>query len=211
MRPSSALLVAIAWLGAAHAESPGRQTYCCTDERGQRICGDILPFACYNRGYSIINERGVTVRRVDPPLTDEQRARKQAEDKRAAEQRHIRLEQERRDRALLDAYASADEIDALRTRVLRDLQADIDRETAQRAEALRMKKTLDQEMEFYRKNPAPKELVDAVSANAATLRAHAAVIESKRKEMDAVRLRYDEDKRRYLELDRRRQDAARTR
>ncbi|GAB4165333.1 MAG: hypothetical protein OHK0026_04290 [Rhodocyclaceae bacterium] len=199
----SVLALALLCAGPAQAQGAGRQTYCCVSERGQRVCGDTLPAECYKRGYWVINEHGVTVRRVDPPLTAEERARRQAEAARLKEEQRARLDQQRRDRALLDAYADVAEIDAQRDRALKFLQIEIDRESRLQAEALAKKKKLDEEMEFYRKNPPPRELADAVSENASALRAHASVIEAKRREVEAVRTKYAEERRRYLELVRR--------
>jgi len=196
----SLLAAAALWGCLPQAQSAGRQTYCCANERGSRVCGDTLAAECYNRGYWVINEHGVTVKRVDPPLTAEQRAAREAEAAKAREEKRVRMEQERRDRALLDAYTDAAEIDVQRDRTLRNLQSDIDRETREQARALAQKKKLDEEMEFYRKNPPPRELADAVRENASVLRAHASVIEAKEREIASVRHKAAEEKRRYLDL-----------
>ena len=175
-------------------------TYCCLDERGQRVCSDRLPAQCFSRAYWVLNERGLTVNRVDAPLTAEQRAQREAEVQRQREQEKVRLEQLRRDRALLDAYASEKDIDVLRERALKDVEASIAREQELQAEALKRKKELDEEMEFYRKKTPPKELSDAVKDNESDLKSHASVIEGKQKEIDALRAKYDEEKRRYREI-----------
>lgn len=194
-----AVLLSVGW-GSAHAD---RLTYCCFDESGQRVCGDSLPRQCFQRGYWVVNERGITVRRVDPPLSADQRAQREAEARRKQEQERLLKEQQRRDRALLDAYASEKDIDLLRDRVLKDLESNIKSEQEFQAIALKRKKELDEEMEFYRKSPPPKELTDAIQENESILRAHASVIQAKQKEMDAVRAKYDDEKRRYADLQRR--------
>lgn len=198
-RVGSSLLFVVT-LSAATASAQVGWTYCCQDERGQRVCGDRLPAQCFNRAYWILNERGLTVKRVDAPLTAEQLAQREAEARRQREQDKARLEQARRDRALLDAYSSEKDIDLLRERALRDIETSIAREQELQAEALKRKKELDDEMEFYRKKAPPKELADALKENESVLKAHAVVIEAKQKEMDAVRTKYDEERRRYREI-----------
>ncbi len=198
-RVGSSLLLVVG-LSAGTASAQVGWTYCCQDERGLRVCGDRLPAQCFNRAYWILNERGLMIKRVDAPLTAEQLAQREAEARRQREQDKARLEQTRRDRALLDAYSSEKDIDLLRERALRDIETSIAREQELQAEALKRKKELDEEMEFYRKKVPPKELADAVKDNESDLKSHASVIEGKQKEIDALRAKYDEEKRRFREI-----------
>jgi hypothetical protein len=201
MRPE---LFAVCWLAAAplaaHAE---RITFCCTDENGRQVCSDILPQACWGRAYREVDSRGLTLRRIEAPLTPEQRAARESEARRKREQERLAAEERRRNQALLDAYGSEKDIDAVRDRNLRDIEKSLNLANERYAEAAKRQKELSEEMEFYRRKPAPKALLDAIRDNESELRAHASVIEAKQKEMDAVRSKYDEEKRRYVELIRR--------
>ncbi len=179
-----------------------RVTYCCEDETGRNVCSDILPRACFGRAYREIDERGFTVRRVDAPLSPEQRALRDAEQRRKREQERLAAEERRRNQALLDAYGSEKDIDAARERALQDIEVAM-QQARERYDAANLRRNeLMQEMEFYSKKRPPKELGEAVRENDSELRAHQSVIESKRKDMESVRAKYDEDKRRYLELTR---------
>jgi len=103
---------------SAHAA----KSYCCSDERGRQVCGDSLPKECYGRAYREINCQGVTVRRVDAPLNAEQRALKEAEARKAKEEAVKRMEQDRRNRALLATYATEQDIDNARDRAVADIE-----------------------------------------------------------------------------------------
>jgi hypothetical protein len=198
--PRSLLALFIAWAApSVHAE---RTTYCCSDEQGRQICSDILPQACWGRAYREIDSRGLTVRRVEAPLTPEQRAQRDADARRKQEQERLAYEARKRDQALLDAYSSAQDIETVRDRILGEIQKSLTMAIERYNEAATRLKKLQQEMEFYRKTPAPKDLLEAVRDNESELRAHASVVEAKQKELDATRAKYDEERRRYIELTR---------
>lgn len=200
--PRNLFALAVAWAAQpAHAE---RTTYCCSDEHGSQVCSDILPQACWGRAYREIDSRGLTVRRVEAPLTPEQRAQRDAEARRKREQERLAYEERKRNQALLDAYGSDRDIEMVRDRALGEIQKSLDQANERYAEAAKRQKALTNEMEFYRKKPAPKPLLDSIRDNESELRAHASVVEAKQRLLDATRAKYDEDRRRYIELTRER-------
>lgn len=190
-------------LVAAPPVSSSGITYCCTDENGRQACSDVLPQACWGRAYREVDGRGITLRRIEAPLTPEQRAVREAEARRKREQERLAAEERRRNQALLDAYGSEKDIDMVRDRALREVEKSLALATERYKEAARRQKELSEEMEFYRSKPAPKALLDSIRDNESELRAHGSVIEAKQKEMDALRAKYDEEKRRYVDLIRR--------
>lgn len=197
-------------MSAAWPAQPGggeRLSYCCADESGRQICSDVLPPACWGRAYREVNERGLTIRRIDAPLTPQQRTQREAEARRKKEEERIAAEERRRNQALLESYASEQDIDNVRDKALREIEKSLTVANERYAAAAKRHKELSDELEFYRRKPAPKELLDALRDNESELRAHASVVESKQKEMEAVRVKFDEDRRRYVELIRRAQQA----
>jgi hypothetical protein len=211
------LLVAACWLLAAmpqahaadrkaggSAGSSGSGTsYCCNDEQGRQVCSDILPQICWGKAYREVDNRGLTVRRIDAPLTPEQRAARDAEARRKREQQRLAAEERRRNQALLDAYSSEKDIDAVRDRTLNEIEKSLQRASDRHAEALARHKELIQELQFYARKAPPKSLLESLEENESELRAHASVMESKQKELDAVRAKFEDEKRRYVELIRR--------
>lgn len=173
---------------------------CCEDGAGRRICADVLPPACYGRAYREISSQGVVTKVVPAPMSAEERARAELEEKarKAAEERA--KEERRRDVALLQTYSSLDDLEAKRQRALADIDSDLQLARQREAEVLQRRAKLDQEAQFYAKKPKPPELASAFRENDSELAAQRTVIDSKQRDLEAVKARYDGDRRRYAEL-----------
>ena len=184
--------------------------FCCVDTNGKQVCGDLLPQACYGKAYREIGESGRTLRFVEAPLTAEQRAqraieeekRKAEEEKRKAEEEK-RKEQRRKDQALLNTYGSAKDIEAMRLRAQEDVQKSIKAAEAGIVEIRARRKKFENEAEFYRKKSLPAEVQKGLRTTESEIQSQESVIAAKKKELDIIRLKYDEDLRRYNELSRR--------
>lgn len=200
LRLGSALLLSSVATFPAPAAAQGRTTYCCTDDGGKQTCSDVLPKQCYGRAYREINAQGVTTRRIDAPLTAEQRAQKEADAKKAKEEEARRLEQDRRNRALLATYATEQDIDYVRDRTVADIEKAIDGLRVKQDELAKRKQQLDTEAEFYKKKPMPPQLQSQMRDNEIEMKAQQAAIDGRQKEIGAVRARYEEEKTRYREL-----------
>ncbi|MBI3140535.1 MAG: hypothetical protein HYZ19_01570 [Rhodocyclales bacterium] len=204
MRPglaSACLAPMFAALAAAAAPAAqARSTFCCTEPGGKQVCSDVLPPQCYGRAYREINERGVTVKRVDAPPTAEQRAQQEAELKTKQDEERKRMEQERQNRALLATYASERDIDYLRDRAVADLEHAIKQSRDKYDEIGKRRKKLDDEAEFYKKKELPPKLQTALRDNESDMKALTAAIAEKKKEIEAVKARYEGEKARYREL-----------
>lgn len=200
--PFSRLLLTLALSGAGQALAAGT-FYCCADESGKQVCGDILPQACYGKAYREVGSSGRTMRNVEAPLTAGQRAQKAAEEARAKEQEAALNEQKRKDRALLDTYATEKDIETLRLRAEQEVNLLIKRAEDKIAEAHAQRKKLEDEGEFYRKKQLPPEIAKGLRDIDAEIQAQVTVITGKKKDLAAIRLKFDEDRRRFLDLTRR--------
>lgn len=198
----SHLCAAMVLCGAGQVIAAGT-FFCCVDESGKQVCGDILPQACYGRAYRELGESGRTARRVEAPLTAEQRAQRAAEDERRKVEDDAIREQKRKDRALLDTYATENDIETLRRRAEQDVNLQIKRAEEKIAEARKKREKLESEAEFYKKKQLPAEIAKGLRDVDYEVKAQESVIESKKKELDTVRLKFEEDRRRFLELSRR--------
>jgi hypothetical protein len=177
-----------------------RLTYCCKDDAGHQICSDMLPPQCYNKAYRETNSRGMTVRNVDAPLSPEQRARVEAEKKRKQEEERVALAQHRKDSALLATYSTEADIAASRERAL-NVHKDAIREAQVRLDAtLKKRQSLARESEFYLKKPMPLELKSSIKDNEAEQKSLQLLIENRQKEMTVVHARFDDDQKRFREL-----------
>lgn len=189
------LLMAFA---APLAFAQSTRVYCCADSSGQRICGDTLPQACYARAYREVAPSGRVVKEVEAPLTPEQRAQREAEIRAQKERAAREAEAKRRDRVLVDSYASVGEIDARRDKEVANIQGDITRSRVREAELIKERAKLDKLKPAS--GPIPRDLVDDLESNAGELAAIRSVIDSKQRDIDNAKARFEADRRRYLEL-----------
>ncbi len=201
-----ALSLVLGLSGAAGAAGPAASAnkfYCCADSTGKQVCGDILPQACFGRAYRELGADGRTVREVEAPLTAEQRAHKAAEEERRKEEEARQKEQQRKDQALTDTYANVDDIESMRKRSLEEINKSIKNAEARIAEIRTLRKKYENEAEFYKKKKMPAEIQKGLSDTEFEIKGQEAIIESKKKEIDAVQAKYDDDRKRYLDLMRR--------
>ncbi len=193
---------AIATAAAAPATTGSSSTlYCCQDATGKQVCGDILPQACYGRGYREIGDGARTVRQVEAPLTPEQRAQRAAEEEKKRIEEAARREQQRKDQALLNTYGTERDIDAMRLRSEEDVNKSIKDAEYKISEIRTQRKKF--ETEFYKKKTVPADIQKGLRDTDSEIKAQESIIEAKRKELDIIRVKYDEDKKRFLDLTRR--------
>jgi len=182
------------------ATAQAGSTFCCADDKSKQVCSDVLPPACYGKAYREINERGITTKRVDAPLTAEQLAQKEEEAKKAKEEAQKKLEQDRKNRALLATYAAEQDIDYMRNRAVTELQTAIKGSQAKLEEVTKKQQKLNEEAEFYKKKPLPFQLKNAMRENEEERRTHQTAIDTKQNDIIAVRAKYDDELLRYREL-----------
>lgn len=193
------LLLVLAWTETI----AGPRIFCCHDESGRNLCGDILPSACYGRAYRELGESAASSRLVEAPLTAEQRAQRAADEQRRKEQERLANEQRRKDQALLNTYGSEKDIELMRARAERDLGVSIKAAEDRILDIRKQRKRFEDEAEFYKNRPLPAEVAKGLRDADFEIRAQQSVIESKKKDQETMRLKYDEDLRRFVELSRR--------
>ena len=190
-------------LGCSQQVRGGTWIFCCNDDSGRQVCGDILPTACLGRAYRIVGDSGRTLKTIEAPLTAEQRAQREAEERRRAEQERLANEQRRKDQALLNTYGSEKDIEIMRTRAERDIAAAIKAADERIAEIRGRRKKFEDEAEFYRNRPLPADVAKGLRDADHEIRTQELVIEGKKKEREAMRQKYDEELRRFVELSKR--------
>jgi hypothetical protein len=180
---------------AANAQS----TYRCTGNDGKKYYGATIPNQCVGQSVEELDKNGNLIRRIEM-RSPEDKAAKKAEDKKKAEEAAAKKEEDRRNRALLATYSSEKDIEEARGRALADNQAAV-KETTRRIEEIKKRQAqLNSEMEFYKKNPPPVKLQNDVKAAQVDLEAQQNLLEVKKKEVEAINARYDEDKKRFAAL-----------
>jgi len=177
--------------------------YCCVDANGKQMCGDLLPQSCYGRAYRELGPSGQTLRTIEAPLTAEQRAARSAEEAQRKVEAEILREKQRKEQALLNTYGSEKDIEMMRLRALADVQKSINAAETKIVEIRTERKVFENEAEFYKKKKIPPEVQKGLRDADYEIKAQEYLIESKKKELDLIRIKYDEDLRRYQEIARR--------
>ena len=85
----------------------------------------------------------------------------------------------------------------------RNLEASIAAAEERIAEIRKHRKKFENEAEFYKNRRLPAEVAKGLRDADYEIRAQESVIDAKRKDMDATRLKYDEDLRRFIDISRR--------
>jgi hypothetical protein len=184
----------------AQANGAGSRTIYCCDVGGQPICGDILQSICYGRAYREISPQGTVRRHVAAPMSAEEIARNKDAIRLKREAEEQALRQERLDRALLNAYSSVEELDKRRDYEMTGFDRVMANLMAQERSLADRRKNLEQEVEALEGRPVPAELQESIRDVEGEISAHHSVLVAKGQERDATRKRFDDDRRRYLDL-----------
>lgn len=171
------------------------------DDKGVVHYSERLPAEATGKAAAQLNGQGTVVKRQAAAPTAAEVAAREAELAREHEAAQLQKEKTRRNQALLDTYASEHDIDSARERALahtRDALSNAEHNVKQ-LEARRQ--ALERDAAKSGKAP-PARLRRDIDANSVDLRNAHAVLEAKQRDIDAINQRYDEDKRRYIELTR---------
>ncbi len=193
------LLLAVQAAPAAAQQAQQKTIYCC-DVGGQPLCGDILPAACYGRAYREMSPGGIVRRTVAAPLTPEEIAERAAleRERRAEEadrQRRLRLDQ-----ALLETYRNLEDLDRRRDRELRDLDRSIRQLRTRESELIERQRALIAEATHTDKSEVAASLEADIRVLDSEIVTQSSIIAAKMRERNALVERFDEDRRRYLQL-----------
>lgn len=184
----------------AAAQSAPRPIYCCDSADGQPVCGDILPDACYRRAYRVVSPQGTILRRVAAPLTAAEIAERDAEQRRRRFEEAERARQQRLDQALLDTYRSLSDLDVRRDREVGDLDRLI-RELRERESGLiERQKGLVQELAAASDPALKRQLEESIHDLDGEIVSQRSVIDAKLRDRAAILDRFEQDRRRYLQL-----------
>jgi hypothetical protein len=182
--------------------------YKCVDEKGATLIGDTPPEGCSGVVIYEISRSGNVIRKIDPSPTPEQVKAYKDDSERRREAERVANEQKRKDTALLMTYAAEREFDMTRDRNMEPIKARI-KITQERIVGVDKRvKDLEEEMEFYKAGKSkagklreiPSNLVhdlERAKTERVTLEKSIGGYE---KEIEAVRQKYDNDKKRWVIL-----------
>ena len=198
LRAAAVALAALCIAGGVQAHQQGGAAggiYTCTDQYGRKLTSDRPIPECLDREQRELNRSGSTRRVVPPSMSAVERQKdlqRQREEKRQAE---AARSQQRLDQALLARYPDREAHDAGRRDALMQSQIIIDG-ARQRIEALGTeRKKLDEEMEFYKKDPskAPASLRRAMEKNKSDVEQQEQAINNQAGEQARINAAFDEE------------------
>lgn len=182
------LLVLLALMQYVYAESSKIVKW--KDDKGVTHYGDSVPVQYANRESSVISKQGITVK-YNKPISQQDKELDLA-----------KLEQNKKDKALLSAFTNESEIDLARDRNLQ-----LDKVTI---EGLELQKTTSQKRladnqkyasDFTkRKKEIPSDLSAEIKASQAEIAKQDQKISERKAAMENTRRRFEDDKKRFVAL-----------
>ncbi len=176
--------------------------YSWVDEQGKTHYGNAVPPQYSQQGSAELDKKGSVVKKTDAALTPEQRKAKEEELALQKAEEQKKLEQKRRDKALVNTYTTEKEIDLVRDRNLQ--QGELQLQSLE-LRAKQVQPRLDQARKraadiVARKKPVPLDLQQEIEEADKEMQRLQEMIKQRRAEMDVVRARFEDDKKRFREL-----------
>jgi len=199
MRSRTMVFLCSTVLALAPAAAQERM-YKCVDARGKVYYTQVPPPECLGRDTQELNKSGTLIRKNPAALSPAQVQAREAERKKKIEDEERSKEERRKNLALLNTYSSEQDIEDARTRALKEAQGAISDTERVIAGAKKRHQELEAEKEFYVKKPMPFKLKQEITNNEIEIRNQTSLLDAKRKEISTINAKYDEDKRRYVEL-----------
>ena len=177
------------------------QSYRCTGKDGKKYYGQAVPPQCLGQPVEELNAQGMVVKRYDAAASAAEREKKVAEDEERKKREIISKEEGRRNRALLATYTSEKDIEQARARALTENEAAI-KDIERRIGGLKKRQDeIKKEMDFFQgKNKPPAKLEQDMKSAEFDIKTQEQLIATKKREVATINQRYDDDKKRYLDL-----------
>lgn len=182
-------------VGAWCTQAFGQGIYTCVDSKGRRLTSDRPILECIDREQKELSTSGTTRRRIGPSLTAEEQAIEDEKAKRAQAEQFRINEEKRRDRALLSRYPNKAVHDKERAIALNQIDDVIGTAKLGVTELVAQRKSLDTELEFYKKDPSkiPPRLKRSIDENAQNQATQKRFMDEQAAEKQRVNDRFDQE------------------
>lgn len=184
------LFVLLAWMAAANAHA---QIYSCKTQGGRTITSDRPIPECAKLPMRELRQDGALKRHIAPPLTRSQReaAQRQKIIDRADSMR--RRQEQARDRALITAYPTMDELDNMRNRQIGIVQTQIDQTYERMVLLHKQLRATQAATRAYPPGKAPGQMKQKVAQIASAILSEDALVKAHLNEQEQIRIRFGED------------------
>jgi hypothetical protein len=169
------------------------EIYVCTDAQGRNHTSDRPIRACIDRPQRILNPDGSLRGVLQPPLTAQEAAEKEARDKREAERAAAFAEAARRERNLLLRYPDEDSHRSSRAASLEPTRLAMELTATRQAQLARERKTLNDELKALGNKPVPQELRTQLDANETAVTAQRVLSRAQQAEFDRITRAFDRE------------------
>ncbi len=191
-------LIAVALLAVAPLAA-GQTLYRYVDQNGKVHYSERPPIEATGRTTDKLGPSGTLRARTNAAPTAEERAAAEAERKRKEQEEAESRVENRRTQAILNAYASENDLEKARAESLRPVREIISETEAKVARLDARWTELDAEAKALQGKPLPPKLRADLRQVESERNALRLLLEAKQKEERAIISRFDEDKRRYVE------------
>lgn len=195
---SALLLISAGASWATQGALPGAIFTCTVN--GKTFSGDRPPQECANADMRELNRDGSVRRVIARPLTQDELRARALEAKKRLEEEDKQLAQRRRDKSLLEAYASDEEIEAARAKSLESATQSMARAKARIDSLNGERKKLDDEAEFYKKRVLPDQIKRSFVSNQQEISQAEKILNDALMETKRINERFDAEKKRFREL-----------
>jgi len=187
---AAALLYAGAMASAGAAPTAG-QVFTCVAANGRTLTSDRLIGECMDREQRVLSREGLLLRIVPATLTADERAEKEARDRKVAAEKEARAEAVRRDRSLMQRYPKEQTHQWAREAALADVRTSIELSEKRQRDLALERKPLLEEAEFYVGKAMPAKLRQQLDANDAAAAAQRDAQNNQKAELDRVNKLFD--------------------
>jgi hypothetical protein len=188
------LTATLLWAGAmasAGAAPLAGQVFTCVAANGRTLTSDRLIAECTDREQRVLSGDGTLLRIVPPTLTADERAEKEARERKAIAEREAKAEAVRRDRNLLLRYPNEQAHQWARDAAMSDIRTSIQLSEMRQRELIAERKPLLDEAEFYKDKPLPAKLRQQIDANEAAATAQQDAQNNQKAELERVTRLFD--------------------
>lgn len=184
----------------AQDAAPGKGIYTCTTPDGRKLTSDRPIPECTSREQRMLNPDGSHRATLPPFLSPEERAAKEAAERRAVAERLAQQDAIRRDRTLMQRYPTEVAHQRARNAALDDVTKAIRQSERRVKELTAERKPLLDEAEFYKGKPLPAKIKQGLDINDAAVEAQRVLIENQKAELVRINRVYDAELARLRKL-----------
>ncbi len=175
-----------------------KKVVCWNNDQGQKMCGDTVPPQYAKQQRDVLNERGIVVETKAREKTADERA----EEAQKADEAKLAEEQAKYDKYLMQTYAKASDLEAMRKERVTTLEGRLVLAEKSVIDAQKSVKDLHERVEALRKQKKepPKQLAAQIKEYDKALVDNMQSVEALKQEREKTIAKFDKDIARHKEL-----------